>query len=150
MTKKECAIVMAYTGIVMLSGEDFQIYHKYIEDIMGRPVWTHELANESVVEEIKEKSKYDFLKLCEKAKYNDLTTMHQEPKTKWIPVSERLPEDYETVIASVDHERVYSEARYSKEFGWKWAAKSSHDYWVDLDGVNAWMPLPKPYSEAEQ
>lgn len=67
MTKKECAIVMAYTGITMLSGEDFKIYHKYIEDIMGRPVWTHELASESVVEEIKEKSKFDFLKLCDKA-----------------------------------------------------------------------------------
>lgn len=67
MTKKECAVVMAYTGITMLSGEDFRIYHKYIEDIMGRPVWTHELASESVVEEIKEKSKFDFLKLCDKA-----------------------------------------------------------------------------------
>ncbi len=68
MTKKECAIVMAFTGITMLSGEDFRIYHRYIEDIMGRPVWTHELANESVVKEIKEKSRYDFLKLCESAK----------------------------------------------------------------------------------
>lgn len=69
MTKKECAIVMAFTGITMLSGEDFSIYHRYIEDIMGRPVWTHELANESVVEEIKEKSRYDFLKLCESVKF---------------------------------------------------------------------------------
>lgn len=69
MTKKECAIVMAYTGITMLSGEDFRIYHRYIEDIMGRPVWTHELANESVVKEIKEKSRYDFLKLCESVKF---------------------------------------------------------------------------------
>jgi hypothetical protein len=70
MTKKECAIVMAYTGITMLSGEDFGIYHRYIEDIMGRPVWTHELASESVVKEIKEKSRYDFLKLCESAKFS--------------------------------------------------------------------------------
>jgi hypothetical protein len=70
MTKKECAIVMAYTGITMLSGEDFRIYHRYIEDIMGRPVWTHELANEAVVKEIKEKSRYDFLKLCESVKFS--------------------------------------------------------------------------------
>ena len=62
MTKKECAIIMAYTGIVMLSGEDFSIYHRYIEDIMGRPVWTHELASESVAKEIKEKSRYDRLR----------------------------------------------------------------------------------------
>lgn len=69
MTKKECAIVMAYTGITMLSDEDFRIYHRYIEDIMGRPVETHELASESVVKEIKEKSRYDFLKLCESVKF---------------------------------------------------------------------------------
>jgi hypothetical protein len=71
MTKKECAIVMAYTGITMLSGEDFSIYHRYIEAIMGRPVWTHELADNKVIEEIKKKSRYDFLKLCQKAKESD-------------------------------------------------------------------------------
>lgn len=31
---------------------------------LDRPVWTHELAFESVQEEIKEKSKDDFLDLC--------------------------------------------------------------------------------------
>lgn len=63
----------------------------------------------------------------------------------WIPVSERLPEDYEEVIASVDHEYVYPEARYSKEFGWEWAYEYGADYWTDLKGVDAWMPLPKAY-----
>ena len=33
MTKKECAIVMAHTGIFMLEGEDFQIFHEYIEKL---------------------------------------------------------------------------------------------------------------------
>jgi NTP pyrophosphatase (non-canonical NTP hydrolase) len=32
---------------------------------MGRPVFTHELANKKVQDEIKEKSKDDFLKLCD-------------------------------------------------------------------------------------
>ena len=67
MTKQECAIVMAYTGITMLSGENFRIFHKYVEDIMGRPVWTHEMGIESVGDEIKERSKADFLKLCAEA-----------------------------------------------------------------------------------
>lgn len=64
MTDREKAIVSAYTGVTMLAGEKFSIFHKYIEDLLGRPVWTHELASETVWNEIKEKSKPDFLKLC--------------------------------------------------------------------------------------
>lgn len=67
-------------------------------------------------------------------------------QTKWIPVSKRLPDDYKIVIASVDHQFVYPEARYSKEDGWEWAYESGSDYWVEIRGdVDAWMPLPKPY-----
>lgn len=61
MTKQEKIIVSAYTGVLMC---DFGDLHEYIEKIMGRPVWTHELANKQVVDEIKEKSKQDFLRLC--------------------------------------------------------------------------------------
>lgn len=67
MTDKEKAIVMAYTGVSMLTGEKFSVFHKYIEDIMERPVFTHELATELVWEQIKEKSRADFLRLCEEA-----------------------------------------------------------------------------------
>lgn len=67
MTDKEKAIVMAYTGVTMLTGEKFSIFHEYIEDIMGRPVWTHELADRKVWEQIKEKSRADFLRLCKEA-----------------------------------------------------------------------------------
>lgn len=64
MTDREKAIVSAYTGITMLAGEKFSIFHKYVEDIMGRPVWTHELADPAVWEEIKNRSKEDFLRIC--------------------------------------------------------------------------------------
>ena len=64
MTDHERAVVTAYTGISMFDGDKFHIFHKYIEDILGRPVWTHELADPAVCEEIKEKSKKDFLVLC--------------------------------------------------------------------------------------
>ncbi len=67
MTKQECAIIMAHTGICMLTGDDFGIFHEYIEKIMGRPVYTHELGIEEISEQIKEKSLNDFLKLCEEA-----------------------------------------------------------------------------------
>jgi hypothetical protein len=61
MTKREAAIIGAYTSI--LCG-DFADMHKYIEEIIDRPVWTHELASETIMDEIQDKSKVDFLKIC--------------------------------------------------------------------------------------
>lgn len=48
----------------MLAGDKFDIFHKYIEDLMGRPIFTHELADKEIWDQIKEKSKEDFLSLC--------------------------------------------------------------------------------------
>lgn len=61
MTKREKIVVSAYTGILMCSFDDL---HKYIEELFGRPVWTHEMAHEKTQAEIKEKSKAEFLKIC--------------------------------------------------------------------------------------
>lgn len=61
MTKEERIIVSAYTGYLMCDMHDV---HKYIERKLGRPVWTHELASEHIQEEIKQKTKNDFLSLC--------------------------------------------------------------------------------------
>lgn len=65
---------------------------------------------------------------------------------RWIPVSEMLPKENETVVASTDDE-VYPEAKYTKEGGWKWAYEAGSDYWVELKGVTAWIPLPEPYKD---
>lgn len=62
MTLKEKVIVSAYTGYLMC---DFSEVHKYVEELLGRPVWTHELANERIQSELQEKARADFLKLCE-------------------------------------------------------------------------------------
>lgn len=66
MTYRECAIVMAYTGTCMLSGDRLQHYYSYVSEILGEPVWTHEFYTRA--DEIKEKSKPDFLRLCEEAR----------------------------------------------------------------------------------
>ena len=60
MTKREAAIVSAYTGILI---GDFSDMHKYIEEKLDRAVWTHELAYTKVQEEIKQKSKEDFINI---------------------------------------------------------------------------------------
>lgn len=62
MTRRESAILGAFTGI--LCGP-FDAMHEYIEQIMGRPVFTHELANETTVQQIKDKARPDFLKMTE-------------------------------------------------------------------------------------
>jgi DNA-directed RNA polymerase subunit RPC12/RpoP len=64
MTDREKAIVMAYTGVCMLNDDKFKIFHEYVEEIMGRPVYTHELADKKITDEIKEKAKDDFIALC--------------------------------------------------------------------------------------
>ena len=65
MTKRECAIVMAYTGTCMLAGDSLGIFYEYVQEILGRPVWTHEYP--IFADEIKEKAKPDFLRLCREA-----------------------------------------------------------------------------------
>ena len=67
MTDKEKAIVMAYTGTCMLTGDKFQIFHEYVEKIMGRPVYTHEMGIKAIADEIKKKAKPDFIALCEES-----------------------------------------------------------------------------------
>lgn len=57
LTKEQGAIIGAFTGI--LSG-NFADMHAYIERIMGRPVMTHEMASESVAQQIKEAALADF------------------------------------------------------------------------------------------
>lgn len=60
ITKREAAIISAYTNYLI---GDFSDMHQYIEEIMGRSVFTHELADTRVVDEIREKSKNDFISL---------------------------------------------------------------------------------------
>ena len=66
MTKRECAVVMAYTGIAMLKGDDLFHFYDYISGIIGRPVYTHEIP--SVVDYYRDtRIRDDFLALCKNA-----------------------------------------------------------------------------------
>jgi hypothetical protein len=58
MTKNEAAIIGAYTGILIGSFSDL---HEYIEKIMKRPVFTHEIP--FIADEIKNKASDDFIQL---------------------------------------------------------------------------------------
>ena len=72
MTKQEKIIVSAYTGVLMC---DFDDLHEYIQKKFGRPVFVHELVDKGIQKEVKEKSKEEFLEICNR----------EEPKQgKWI------------------------------------------------------------------
>lgn len=60
MTKREGAIISAYTGILI---GDFSDMHEYIEKLLDRPVFTHALASKELCEKIKEKAKDDFVNI---------------------------------------------------------------------------------------
>ena len=62
MTDREKAIVMAYTGVVMLEGDRLGAYYKYLSELYHRPVYTHELVELN----IRAKAKADFFELCRK------------------------------------------------------------------------------------
>lgn len=57
-------IVETYTGYCMTSGDERNAVYKYMQKLLGRPVYTHELAQKSVVNKLQEKSKADFIELC--------------------------------------------------------------------------------------
>ena len=44
MTLEERVIVETYTGYCMTSGDERNAVYKYMEKLLGRPVYTHELA----------------------------------------------------------------------------------------------------------
>lgn len=83
MTDREKAIVMAYTGTCMLVGEKLEVFYKYLEELFGRPVYTHELGSDLISNLIKEKSKDDFMKLCS-----------EEEESRKVYVVQRV-EDYD-------------------------------------------------------
>lgn len=60
MNKREAAIITAYTGILI--GE-FREFHGYAEEILGKPIFTHQFANKELSAKIKELSRPDFLAL---------------------------------------------------------------------------------------
>lgn len=61
MKRREAAVLTAYTGLLI---GDFGDFHKHAEELMGRPVWTHEFGAKEMADELKEKSKAEFTKIC--------------------------------------------------------------------------------------
>lgn len=63
MTHKEAVLVSAYTGFLLTNS--FSDVHEFCEKLLGRPIFTHEFADQKVQEDIREKCKPMILKMIE-------------------------------------------------------------------------------------
>ncbi len=68
MTKREAAIISAYTGILIGQFEDMA---EYAESLLNRPIYSHEYADENFVEELRRRSLLDFAALQESIMSDD-------------------------------------------------------------------------------
>ena len=82
------------------------------------------------------------------------TTTPQEPR--WIPISERLPQEAFGCLVTVIDTDVHTQEEFENILPYFVGYDGESETWNDADGesipfeVIAWMPLPQPYREVEE
>ena len=71
-------------------------------------------------------------------------------QTKWIPVSEKLPEIFQRVLVTIVNYKGNKVVRVAEYYNRKekgvFQIKENHEEWeVGEKGLLAWQPLPEPY-----
>jgi len=61
LTKEQAAIIGLYTGV---SCGPFADVQEKAQQLLNRPVWTHEFANVEMVDRLKELVKPEFIAIC--------------------------------------------------------------------------------------
>ena len=61
LTKEQAAIIGLYTGI---TAGPFSDVIKLAEDLLGRPIYTHEFANEALCNTLKDAVQPRFIEIC--------------------------------------------------------------------------------------
>ena len=88
MTKEEAILLSAYTGVLLVP--DFSDVHKFCEDTLGRPIWTHEFADQDVQKEIQEKLHPQIMELVQNIAALRPITREQVEKVRgeWIGMTD--------------------------------------------------------------
>ncbi len=61
LTKEQAAIIGLYTGI---AAGPFADIHEYAEKLYGKPIFTHQFANEGFVQTLRDLAQKDFIAIC--------------------------------------------------------------------------------------
>lgn len=64
--------------------------------------------------------------------------------TSWIPVSDRMPEDFQIILFSTNTDGVFEGRYFADNTDCQWYAFRDETF-VCNNVVTAWMPLPKSY-----
>lgn len=81
MTHNEAVILSAYTGFMLV--ENFSDVHKFCEELLGRPIFTSEYANDLVMGEIRGKCKPLIIEMQKpKTNYDRIRNMSVEEMAK--------------------------------------------------------------------
>ena len=89
MTREEAILLSAYTGFLLV--QDFSDVHKFCEDTLGRPIWTHEFADKDVQKEIQNKLRPQIMKLIQSTNALRPITREQVEKVwrgEWMALDE--------------------------------------------------------------
>lgn len=78
MKKREALVITAYTGTLLC---DFSDYQDFVSEIIGRPIFTHEIAYEEISEELRKKTSKEFLKLLKTWRNNYGTSIWNERRS---------------------------------------------------------------------
>ena len=83
MTREEAILLSAYTGF--LFAPDFSEVHKFCEDTLGRPIWTHEFADSRVQKEIQEKLRPQIMELVQNIATPHRSVSREKVEKVWSP-----------------------------------------------------------------
>ena len=64
MTDREKIVVSAHTGVVMLPEDKVFMLFDYFDELLGRRITIYDLQFKEVSDQIKERSKPEFLEIC--------------------------------------------------------------------------------------
>jgi hypothetical protein len=73
-----------------------------------------------------------------------------EAAQRWIPVSERLPEDRATILAAFKNREILTATYYKRYEGFGGVENYWHIEGWHSGNVTHWMPLPQPPEERER
>lgn len=110
MTQREKAICEVFTGICFCAGEQRKAVYEYASELLGRPIYTHEFL--SLAEELKEKSRADFVAVCKNTTEPDIVKRLVKERDYWKEEAEEARADLQQ--SSAEAIRTFAE-RLKKE-----------------------------------